>query len=166
MTTAIARRTTAERVRDTLERLTAERDIWVSTAHPEHGPHQVPLWFLWDGRAVWMSTSSSSATARNVREEPRVRLALPDSLDVVLLQGTAEGFPAQAVPADAAQAFTDKFGWDPRTEERPYLYVRVVPTTVRAWRNEPELSGRVIMRDGTWLKQGTDTKGAAWMTAR
>ncbi|MGI5205459.1 pyridoxamine 5'-phosphate oxidase family protein [Spirillospora sp. CA-108201] len=47
----------------------------MSTAHPEHGPHQVPLWFLWDGRAVWMCTGATSATARNVREEPRVRLA-------------------------------------------------------------------------------------------
>ncbi|MFJ2776835.1 MULTISPECIES: pyridoxamine 5'-phosphate oxidase family protein [unclassified Kitasatospora] len=154
MTTASIQRQTAERVRDTLERLIAERDVWVSTAHPEHGPHQVPLWFLWDGRAVWMCTSGTSVTARNVREEPRVRLALPDTFDVVLLQGEAEGFSAQDVPADAAQAFADKFGWDPRAEEGSYLYVRVVPKTVRAWRGEQELPGRVIMRDGTWLEQG------------
>ncbi|MFB7511485.1 pyridoxamine 5'-phosphate oxidase, partial [Streptomyces broussonetiae] len=32
-----------ERRRDTLRRLATERDVWVSTAHPEHGPHQVPL---------------------------------------------------------------------------------------------------------------------------
>ncbi|MFJ6138380.1 pyridoxamine 5'-phosphate oxidase family protein [Kitasatospora sp. NPDC092286] len=154
MTTASIQRQTAERVRDTLERLIAERDVWVSTAHPEHGPHQVPLWFLWDGRAAWMCTSGTSVTARNVREEPRVRLALPDTFDVVLLQGEAEGFSAQDVPADAAQAFADKFGWDPRAEEGSYLYVRVVPKTVRAWRGEQELPGRVIMRDGTWLEQG------------
>ncbi|MFJ9811482.1 pyridoxamine 5'-phosphate oxidase family protein [Streptomyces sp. NPDC101158] len=54
------------------------RHIWLSTAHPDHGPHQVPLWFLWDGEAVWLRTGAHSATARNVREEPRVRLALPD----------------------------------------------------------------------------------------
>ncbi|MEU3571358.1 pyridoxamine 5'-phosphate oxidase family protein [Kitasatospora sp. NPDC036755] len=152
MTTAGIQRRTAERVRDTLDRLVTERDIWLSTSHPDHGPHQVPLWFLWDGRAVWMCTGGTSATARNVREEPRVRLALPDTFDVVLLQGEAEGFPARDVPAEAAEAFADKFGWDPRTEEGPYLYVRVVPKTVRAWRGERELSGRVVMRDGTWLE--------------
>jgi SRSO17 transposase len=32
-------------MRDALERLVTERDVWVSTAHPDHGPHQVPL--LW-----------------------------------------------------------------------------------------------------------------------
>ena len=97
-TTGIVRRQTAERRRDALERLVTERDAWVSTAHPDHGPHQVPLWFLWDGRAVWVCTSATSVTARNVREEPRVRLALPDTFDVVLLQGEAECFPDQEVP--------------------------------------------------------------------
>ncbi|MFJ8184549.1 pyridoxamine 5'-phosphate oxidase family protein [Streptomyces sp. NPDC096105] len=150
--TEAARRGTAERVRDVIERLGTERDVWLSTAHPDHGPHQVPLWFLWDGRAVWMCTGAASATVRNVRTEPRVRLALPDTFDVVLLQGEAECFPGREVPDDAAEAFAAKFGWDPRAEEEPYLYVRVVPRTVRAWRGVPELRGRVVMRDGTWLE--------------
>ncbi|MFD4241018.1 pyridoxamine 5'-phosphate oxidase family protein [Streptomyces sp. NPDC058525] len=149
--TEFVRRPVAERRRDTLERLASERDVWVSTAHPDHGPHQVPLWFAWDGRAVWMCTGAASATARNVLAEPRVRLALPDTFDVVLLQGEAECFGDRDVPGDAADAFTGKFGWDPRTEDRPYLYLRVVPRTVRAWRGEAELRGRVIMRDGAWL---------------
>ncbi len=81
-----------------------------------------------------------------------MRLALPDTLDVVLLQGEAECFLDQDVPADAAEAFAAKFGWDPRAEEGSFLYVRVVPKSVRAWCGEPELRGRVIMRDGMWLE--------------
>lgn len=145
-------RPAAERRRDCLERLATERDIWVATAHPDHGPHQVPLWFSWDGRAVWMCTGAASATARNIRKEPRVRLSLPDTFDVVLLHGEAEWFTDQGVPGDAADAFTDKFGWDPRTEDGPFVYVRAVPKTVRAWRGGRELRGRVIMRDGTWFE--------------
>ncbi|MFI6844315.1 pyridoxamine 5'-phosphate oxidase family protein [Kitasatospora sp. NBC_00085] len=151
-TTGIARRDVAERRRDTLGRLAEERDIWVSTGHPDHGPHQVPLWFRWDGQAVWMCTGETSATARNVRIEPRVRLALPDTFDVVLLQGEAKCFSDRAVPEDAADAFAGKFGWDPRTEEGPFLYIRVAPKTVLAWRGEPELRGRVLMREGAWLE--------------
>ncbi|GGT55596.1 hypothetical protein GCM10010207_64490 [Streptomyces atratus] len=104
--TEFVRRQVAERRRDSLERLATERDVWVSTAHPDHGPHQVPLWFSWDGRAVWMCTSATSVTARNVRKEPRVRLSLPDTFDVVLLQGEAECFTDQNVPGDAADAFS------------------------------------------------------------
>ncbi|WP_225846403.1 pyridoxamine 5'-phosphate oxidase family protein [Streptomyces sp. HPF1205] len=146
-----SRRTPSERRRDTLARLAAERDLWVSTAHPEHGPHQVPLWFLWDGTAVWTATGAASATVRNVREEPRVRLALPDSFDVVLLHGEARCFPGREAPAEAADAYTAKFGWDPRTEADPFVYLRVVPRTVQAWRGEPELRGRTVMRDGRWM---------------
>ncbi|GHH93549.1 pyridoxamine 5'-phosphate oxidase family protein [Streptomyces capillispiralis] len=151
-TTETVPRRTAERRRDVLERLGTERDVWLSTAHPDHGPHQVPLWFSWDGRALWMCTGATSVTARNVRAEPRVRLSLPDTFDVVLLQGEAECFPDQEVPDGAARAFADKFGWDPRGEEGSFVYVRVVPRTVRAWRGVPELRGRVVMRDGTWLE--------------
>lgn len=81
-----------------------------------------------------------------------MRLALPDTFDVVLLQGEAESFLDQDVPEAAAEAFAAKFGWDPRAEEGSFLYVRVVPKSVRAWRGVPELRGRVIMRDGTWLE--------------
>ncbi|MEV0116784.1 pyridoxamine 5'-phosphate oxidase family protein [Streptomyces sp. NPDC050844] len=150
-TTETTRRNVSERKRDTLARLEAERDIWLATSHPEHGPHQLPLWFRWDGQGIWMCTGESSATARNVRKEPRVRLSLPDTVDVVLLQGEAETFLDRDVPTNAADAFVDKFGWDPRAEEATFLYVHVVPKTVRAWRDESELRGRVIMRDGVWL---------------
>lgn len=151
-TTETARRDVPERRRDTLERLAGERDIWVSTAHPDHGPHQLPLWFYWDGRAVWMCTGGTSATARNVREEPRVRLALPDTFDVVLLQGEAEHCSDRGVPEEAADAFAEKFGWDPRAEEGSFLYIRVTPKAVLAWRGEPELRDRVLMREGAWLE--------------
>lgn len=69
------------------------------------------------------------------------------------IQGEAECFPDQEVPGGAAEAFAEKFGWDPRVEEGSFLYLRVVPRTVRAWRGEPELRGRVILRDGMWLEQ-------------
>ncbi|MYZ10938.1 pyridoxamine 5'-phosphate oxidase [Streptomyces sp. SID2999] len=141
----------ALRIRDTLTRLTTERDLWLATSHPTHGPHQVPLWFAWDGEALWMCTSATSATARNLREDPRARLSLPDTTDVVLLQGTAQLHPAADAPPEA-EAFTTEFTWDPRTEESPYVYLRVEPKTIRAWRGVAELRGRVVMRDGVWAR--------------
>ena len=148
----IVHRSVAERRRETFDRLATERDAWVPTAHPDHGPHQVPLWFAWDGKAVWVCTSATSPTVRNVRKDPRVRLSLPDTFDVVLLQGAAQCFTDQDVPTAAADAFAGKFGWDPRMEDGPFVYLRIAPKVVRAWRGEPELSGRVIMRDGVWLE--------------
>lgn len=119
---------------------------------PITAPTRSPLWFSWDGQAVWMCTSATSATVRNLRTDPRVRLSLPDTFDVVLLQGTAQCFTDQEVPTDAADAFTGKFGWDSRVADEPFVYVRIVPKVVSAWHGEPELRGRVIMRDGAWLE--------------
>ncbi|MFD8804226.1 pyridoxamine 5'-phosphate oxidase family protein [Streptomyces sp. NPDC059597] len=155
-TTDIGCRDTARRRNDTLGRLAGERDVWVATAHPEHGPHQVPLWFWWDGEAVWMCTGGGSATVRNLRVEPRVRLALPDSFDVVLLRGEARCFPVEEVPAAAAEGFAGKFGWDPRGEEGSFVFVRVRLSGVLAWRGVPELRGRVLMREGGRLDGQVD----------
>ncbi|GGS96584.1 pyridoxamine 5'-phosphate oxidase family protein [Streptomyces griseoviridis] len=149
------RRRAAQRRRDTPEILVTEKDMWVSTAYPRHGPHQVTLWFRWDGRAAWMCTGAASATARNVRVEPRVRLALPDTFDGVLLQGEAECFPDEDVPAAAAEAFAARLGGDPRAEEGACLCLCVVPKSVLAWRGTPEPRGRVVMGDGTRLGRGT-----------
>ncbi|OWA06624.1 hypothetical protein B9W68_19460 [Streptomyces sp. CS227] len=53
-------------------------------------------------------------------------------------------------PPLPADGFAARFGWDPRTEEAPYVYPRVVPDAVRAWRGGPEPPGRLILRDGEW----------------
>ncbi|MGA5730611.1 pyridoxamine 5'-phosphate oxidase family protein [Streptomyces seoulensis] len=145
-----APRDSAERIRDTLTRLDTERDLWLATSHPTHGPHQIPLWFAWDGTALWMCTSTTSATARNLREDPRARLSLPNTTDVVLIEGPAHLYPTAEAPPEAT-TFTTKYAWNPNTEQLPYVYLRIEPQTIRAWRGAPELRGRVVMRGGVWV---------------
>lgn len=38
-------------------------------------------------------------------------------------------------------------------DEEPddYVYLRVTPIEIRAWREANELAGRLLMRDGKWL---------------
>ncbi|GAB2630879.1 hypothetical protein GCM10027168_72890 [Streptomyces capparidis] len=139
------------RKRDVLARLERELDIWAASAGADGVPYLVPLWFRWDGEAVWLATRAANPTARNLRDTGRARLALGDTRDVVLLDGEARAFPAERVPTAAADAFTAKTGWDPRRENAPYAYLRVVPRAVQAWRGEHELAGRHLMRDGRWL---------------
>jgi hypothetical protein len=52
---------------------------------------------------------------------------------------------------ETADAFATKGGFDPRRESNPYLYFRVNPLQVQAWREANELEGRIIMLDGRWL---------------
>ncbi|MEU7133468.1 pyridoxamine 5'-phosphate oxidase family protein [Streptomyces sp. NPDC046261] len=140
-----------QRKRDVLERLRRELDIWVASADDEGVPCLVPLWFVWDGEAVWLSTRAGNPTGRNLRRNGRTRLALGHTRDVVLLDGTVETFAAAEVPAPAAEAFTAKTGWDPRVTSASYVYFKVVPRAVQAWHEEHELPGRHLMRDGRWV---------------
>ncbi len=133
--------------------------MWVASAGGPGAPYLVPLWFLWDGEAVWLATRATNPTTRNLRDGGRARLAFGDTYDVVLLDGTVEVFAAGEVPAAAADAYAARHGWDPRREPRAFAYLRVLPHAVQAWRGEHELPGRHLMHDGELLDGGVPSRG-------
>ncbi|MER5294719.1 pyridoxamine 5'-phosphate oxidase family protein [Streptomyces pharetrae] len=143
-------RTPAQRRRDVLARLEREEDVWAATAAADGTPWLVALWFLWDGEAVWLATRTTSPTGRNLRDGRRVRLALGDTQDVVLIDGEAEVLTREEVPAATARAYIAKYGWDPGADSPSYAWFRVRPRAVQALRGEHEMKGRHLMRDGVW----------------
>lgn len=140
-----------QRKRDVLDRLEEELDIWVATADPKGVPCLVALWFVWDGEHLWLSTRLTNPTGRNLRDGGRARLALGATRDVVLIDGEAETFTAREAPPEAANAFLARTGWDPREDHASYAYFKVRPRVVQAWREEHEMPGRHLMRDGVWV---------------
>ncbi|MGW2020219.1 pyridoxamine 5'-phosphate oxidase family protein [Streptomyces sp. NPDC001927] len=146
----------AQRKQDVLDRLATEEDIWVATASTDGEPCLVPLWFLWDAGAetdagtLLFCTKRNNPTARNLTPKGKVRLSLGHTRDVVLIDGTAEKVEGSDLPTPSADAFAAKLSWDPRGAT-DWVYLRVTPRTVRAWHEEHELKGRVLMRDGAWL---------------
>ncbi|MGW1953078.1 pyridoxamine 5'-phosphate oxidase family protein [Streptomyces sp. NPDC001920] len=144
-------RAPAQRKHDLLARLEKEMDVWVATAGADGVPCLVPLWFLWDGECVWLATRPGTPTGRNLSAGGRARLALGDTLDVVLVDGAARMYTADEVPPAAAEAFLAKTGWDPRADAARYVYFQVRPRTVQARNGEHEMPGRFLMRDGAWV---------------
>ncbi|MFC1231577.1 MULTISPECIES: pyridoxamine 5'-phosphate oxidase family protein [Streptomyces] len=145
-------RSREQRRRDLLDRLEREMDIWVASADAEGLPCLVPLWFVWDGEAIWLATRPANPTGRNLREGGRTRLAFGDTRDVVLIDGVVETYDARGVPSAAAEAFREKTGWDPRADRAAYAFFRVRPRAVQAWCEARELPMRHLMRDGIWLE--------------
>jgi general stress protein 26 len=149
---ASAARTASQRKQDTLHRLEHDIDAWVATAGSHGGaPYLVPLSFLWDGITLFIATPSSSPTSRNLRATGKVRLGIGPTRDLVLIEGTAHALAATEVPEEVGDAFAVKTGFDPRRLDSPYLYFRVHPLRIQAWREANELKGRELMRDGVWL---------------
>jgi general stress protein 26 len=142
-------RTPEQRKRDTLHRLEHDEDAWVATAG-DGVPYLVPLSFLWDGTEFLLSTVASSPTVRNVRATGRVRLGIGPTRDLVLIEGTAEILAAGEVLDEVGDAFAAKTGFEPR-DLGGYVYFRVRPVRIQAWREANEIAGRDLMRDGRWI---------------
>jgi hypothetical protein len=151
MTSASAR-SAEQRTKDTLRRLEHDVDAWVATADGTSGtPYLVPLSFLWNGSYLLFSTPASSPTGRNLAATGRARVGIGPTRDVVLVEGTVETVQPGELTEQDAELFAAKTGFDPRRLATPYLYFRVVPQRVQAWREADELDGRELMRDGRWL---------------
>jgi hypothetical protein len=145
-----------QRKQDTLDRLGQDVDAWVASADPATAtPWLVPLSFLWDGHSLLLATPAASPTGRNLQATGRVRLGIGPTRDLVLIEGTVDQVvAAKQVPAEVGDAFAAKAGFDPRELTTPYLYFRIRPQRVQAWREVNELAGRDLMRDGQWEVPG------------
>ncbi|MZF85545.1 pyridoxamine 5'-phosphate oxidase family protein [Streptomyces sp. SID5643] len=146
-------RSAEQRKKDTLHRLDHDVDAWVATADGASGtPYLVPLSFLWNGACLLFATPASSPTGRNLAASGRARVGIGPTRDVVMVEGTVETVQPGDLTEEDAELFAAKTGFDPRRLATPYLYFRVVPQRVQAWREADELDGRELMRDGRWLK--------------
>jgi hypothetical protein len=147
------------RVADTRAMLaTPAIDAWVATATPAGAPHLVPLSLAWVREHVVLALSASSLTARNLRASGRARIGVGPTRDVVLLDAVLE----EELDASAACAWGDAFAeqtdWDPRGVQG-YVVLVLRPTRMQAWREENEIPGRTVMRNGQWLDGPPDVNG-------
>jgi hypothetical protein len=141
-----------QRRSDTLARLESEADVWVATASMDGMPYLVPLSLAWDGRRVLVCAERSSRTIDNLLRARVARLGLGPTRNVVMLDVVvSESWSAREVPADIADMFAERAGWDPRRDPGDYAYVALEPRRIQAWREANELAGRLLMRDGAWL---------------
>ncbi|MFD7239941.1 pyridoxamine 5'-phosphate oxidase family protein [Streptomyces syringium] len=149
MTNMPPARSAEQRKSDVLERLEKDQDAWVSTADRDGGPLLAPLSFVWHDGTLLMCTRTTNRTARNLAANGEARIALGHTRDVILIDAAAETVAGTDLPAAAADAFAAKLAWDPR-ERAAWVYLRFRPRRLLAWREENELEGRELMRNGAW----------------
>ncbi|WP_030810083.1 pyridoxamine 5'-phosphate oxidase family protein [Streptomyces sp. NRRL S-337] len=149
MATTPPARDAGQRKRDALARLRTDEDAWISSASADGTPYLVPLSFVWHDERLVMATKKNNPTARNLRANGACWVALGPTRDVVLIESTAETVASDALPDDMGKAFAEKLGWDPRGREA-WVFLAFRPRRILVWREENELAGRELMRDGVW----------------
>lgn len=139
------------RIADTIRRLESEPDIWIATSSVDGLPHLVPLSLVWDGRRILLSTPPTTPTVRNIVATGWARASLADTDDVVIVSASAAATPFATAAPEIVDLFVDRAGWDPRGQPGEWSLITLTPEAIFAWKGEPELAGRMIMRKGKWV---------------
>ncbi len=103
------------------ERLERSRNYWVVTASADARPHAMPAWGVWlpDRERFVFSCARDARKARNLRANPRITVTADDTVEVVVVEGTATEQPADDHP-DLVAAWAAKYGDDPQSgDEAP-----------------------------------------------
>jgi hypothetical protein len=67
--------------------LGTERTCRVATVSVDGRPHQTALWFLWDGRALWLNSLVRSQRWRDLERDPRISVIVDAGEDYAELRG-------------------------------------------------------------------------------
>ena len=150
MTVPDPARSRSQRRADTLAKLRGDVDLWVASADELGNAYLVPLSYYWDDATLTIATPRASRTATNLIRAGWARVALGPTRDVVIIEGTVEAIPI-GTDAELEEAHARATGFDPRTLADEYVYLRITPHSIQAWREANELQGRQLMRGGVWL---------------
>jgi hypothetical protein len=143
-------RSRSQRRIDALEKLRSQVDLWVASADEVGGAHLVPLSYYWDESTLVIATPRASRTATNLVRAAWARVALGPTRDVVIIEGPVEAIPI-GTETHLEDAHAHATGFDPRTLAEEYIYLRITPRNIQAWREANELADRQVMRRGEWL---------------
>ena len=69
------------------EFLAGERTCRVATVGRDGRPHVAPLWFVWDGRSLWLSSVVRSQRWTDLRHDPRVAVVVDAGVEYTGLRG-------------------------------------------------------------------------------
>ncbi len=99
-------------------RLERSRNYWVATASAEGRPHAMPVWGVWlpETERFVFSCAPQARKARNLRANPRIVVTADDSVEVVVVEGTAEEIRPVDI-ADVIRRYAEKYETEPQKQD-------------------------------------------------
>ena len=94
-------------------RLRALREIWIATASPGGRPDATPVWFWWDGQAVYFTCAAVALQARNIDHEPEVVVHYGDGSDPIIINGIVYRVRPRLVSAWSYATVSTRTDWIP-----------------------------------------------------
>ena len=128
----------------------------VATVGAGGAPHVAPLWFWWDGAALWLNSLVRSQRWTDLSREPRIAVVVDAGTDYGELRGVEIAGRAEVVgevPRGSAprpelveveRGYARKYRGDEEfAPDGRHAWLRVVPDKITSWdfRKNPALGG-------------------------
>lgn len=125
--------------------LQQERMCRVASLGADGEPHNSPLWFVWDGAALWLNSIVKSQRWVNIQRDPRVSIVIDAGADFselrgVELTGSVERVgdaPRTETPDDQLvtpeQLFGSKYGNGTFSIDGRHAWLRLTPERIVSW---------------------------------
>ncbi|MCE0762150.1 pyridoxamine 5'-phosphate oxidase family protein [Pseudonocardia kujensis] len=124
--------------------LAEERTVRVAT-NGTHGPHATPLWFHWDGSAMWLTSLVRAQRWADLEKDPRIGAVVDaghdyDQLRGVEIRGRVE--PVGEIPRTGEpnpelerveRAFADKYTGGHVVVDGRHAWLRLTPEKISSW---------------------------------
>lgn len=136
---------------DVLNALEKQEDVWLASADPAGRPHLIAVSAWWDGADLVIATKGASKTARNLSMNPSGKVARGKPSDAILLDVNVIDSSAVEDSAELCKGFAAAVGWDPREAGEGWMFFRLRPTRIQAYRGYDEIEGRDVMLRSRWV---------------
>ncbi|PSM40840.1 pyridoxamine 5-phosphate oxidase [Streptomyces dioscori] len=128
------------------EFLTTQRTCRVATVSADGAPHVSTLWFVWDGKSLWLYSITRSKRWADLRRDPRVAVVVDtgeeyDQLRGVEVSGSVEfvgevprtGEPCPELDAVERLFAHKNFGLDEMPHDGRHAWMRLTPEATASW---------------------------------
>ena len=109
------------------------------------GPHATPLWYVWHGGSIWLTSLSRSQRWADLQADPRIAVVVDAGEDYAELHGvelrgkvevvgevprTGEPVPELDGPE---QAFADRYSGGTMHHDGRHAWLRLTPEKITSW---------------------------------
>ncbi|MFJ8940606.1 pyridoxamine 5'-phosphate oxidase family protein [Streptomyces sp. NPDC102365] len=128
------------------EFLTTQRTCRVATVSADGAPHVSTLWFVWDGKSLWLYSITRSKRWADLRRDPRVAVVVDageeyDQLRGVEVSGSVEfvgevprtGDPCPELDSVERLFARKNFGIDELPHDGRHAWMRLTPEATASW---------------------------------
>ena len=125
--------------------LSEQRTCRVATVASDGAPHVTPLWFVWDGNSVWLTSIVRSQRWTDLQRDSRIAVVVDAGDGFMELRGaelTGTASVVGEVPRTGApvhelemieRLYADKYAGGQIVHDGRHAWLRIVPDKIISW---------------------------------